>query len=350
MDSEIEEIVKSCSSCQATRPSPPVAQLHPWEWPNKPWSRLHIDFAGPFMGHMYLVVVDAHSKWIEAVVMKSISSAKTIERLRAIFATHGLPQKIVSDNGLSFTSDEFKKFMQANGIRHITSAPYHPSTNGLAERAVQTVKNGLRQMEGETVEEKLSRFLMKYRITPHSTTGISPSQLLMGRRLRTRLDLLHPDLANSVENRQWKQKQGHNNSKPERTFKEGDQVYAEDFSTSSEKWIPGVVKKVTGPVSYRIQLSDGREIRRHVDSVRSRSERAGSETPIGIDTSEGWEQHIPSVQPASDNAEQPPPPAGNAHETLPTTTITTASTTRPPDTRRSEHHRQPPDYFNPANY
>ena len=74
-------------------------------------------------------------------------------------------------NGPSFTSGEFKKFMQANGIRHITSAPYHPSTNGLAERAVQTVKHGLRKMEGESVEEKIIKIFAEYR-TPHSTTGV----------------------------------------------------------------------------------------------------------------------------------------------------------------------------------
>ncbi len=61
MDAEIEETVKTCSDSQATRSSPPVAPLHPWEWPAQPWSRIHIDFAGPFKGHMFLVLVDAHS-------------------------------------------------------------------------------------------------------------------------------------------------------------------------------------------------------------------------------------------------------------------------------------------------
>ena len=186
MDAEIEEVVRNCSSCQITGPSPPVAQLHPWEWLSQPWSRLHIDFAGPFMGHMYLITVDSHSKWLDVQIMQSISTSKTVEKLRFVFATHGLPRTIVSDNGPSFTSDEFKKFMQANGIRHITSAPYHPSTNGLAERAVQTVKQGLKQINGNSVEEKLSKFLLKYRITPHTTTGIPPSELLMGRPLRSR--------------------------------------------------------------------------------------------------------------------------------------------------------------------
>ena len=83
MDGEIAEVVKNCPSCQVTRPSPPVAQLHPWEWLSKLWSRLHIDFAGPFMGHMYLVLVDSHSKWLDVQVMQSITTAKTIKKLRS---------------------------------------------------------------------------------------------------------------------------------------------------------------------------------------------------------------------------------------------------------------------------
>ena len=74
--------------------------------------------------------------------------------------------------------------MEKNGIKHVTSSPYHPSSNGLAERAVQTVKQGLRQVEGFTIKEKVAKFLFKYRITPHSTTGVSPSKLLMGRCLK----------------------------------------------------------------------------------------------------------------------------------------------------------------------
>jgi hypothetical protein len=156
-----------------------------------------------------------------------------------------------------------------------------------------------------------------------------------------------------VENRQWKQKQGHDNSKPNRTFKEGDQVFAEDFSASKEKWIPGVVKKVTGPLSYQIQLSDGREIRRHVDSVKSRSEPAPDNTEE-TETSDGWEHHIPSLQLAPANAELPLPPAGSTPPTPlvtpPTPVIVPEGTIHHPDPRRSERHRPPPDYFNPANY
>lgn len=131
--------------CQSTRKSPAPAPLHPWEWPARPWARVHIDHAGPFLGKRFLVVVDAQSKWLEVVPVPSISSQVTIGVLRSIFATHGLPEVVVSDNGTAFTSSEFQEFMSMNGIRHVTSAPYHPASNGLAERAVQTFKEHSRK-------------------------------------------------------------------------------------------------------------------------------------------------------------------------------------------------------------
>ena len=153
MDQEIEDLVKRCSVCQENRPSPPPAPLHPWQWLSQPWSRLHLDFAGPYMGRV-LVIVDACSKWLDAYIMSTITSSKTIETLKTVFATHGLLQTIVTDNGSSFTSEKFKRFMDNNGIKHITSAPYHPSSNGQAERAVQTLKQGIKRTPGANVQEK----------------------------------------------------------------------------------------------------------------------------------------------------------------------------------------------------
>ena len=121
--------------------------------------------------------------------------------------------------------------MRENGIVHVTSAPYHPSSNGLAERAVQTFKHGILRIAGATILEWLSKFLFKYRITPHTTTGVSPAELLMGRRLRSRLDLLYPDVSRRVEKQQDRQKQTHDNTLPLRSFPEGDCVYAEDFTS-----------------------------------------------------------------------------------------------------------------------
>ena len=91
--------VKLCEQCQLSRHLPPKVPLHPWEWPEHPWSRIHVDYAGPFLGKWFLLMVDAHSKWIEVGIVSSATSTSTIEKLRAIFATHGLPEVIVSDNG-----------------------------------------------------------------------------------------------------------------------------------------------------------------------------------------------------------------------------------------------------------
>ena len=114
---KLKDLFKSSISCQESRSRPPPAPLHPWQWPSQPWSRLHLDFARPYMGHMFLVIIDAHSKWLDAHIMTSITSKKTITVLRSVFATHGLPQKVVTDNGPSFTSNEFRQFIAANRIQ-----------------------------------------------------------------------------------------------------------------------------------------------------------------------------------------------------------------------------------------
>ena len=140
LDKDIATIVQQCNDCQTSRNKPQPAPLHPWDWPKMPWQRIHIDFARPFMGKMFLIVVDSHLKWIEVEVMSSITSEATIEKLRDMFARHGIPQQLVSDNGSQFTSQEFSDFMKRNGIKHTLVAPYHPRSNGQGERFVQTFK------------------------------------------------------------------------------------------------------------------------------------------------------------------------------------------------------------------
>ena len=93
------------------------------------------------MGKMFLVVIDAHTKWIDVEIVNSTSAVSTINKLSSLFATHGIPEQLVSDNGSGFQSEEFKQFTTQNGIKHIFTSPYHPSSNGLAERTVQTFKS-----------------------------------------------------------------------------------------------------------------------------------------------------------------------------------------------------------------
>ena len=354
MDSDIENMIKHCQVCQESRPSPPTAPLHPWEWPSKPWSRLHLDFAGPFLGHNYLVLVDAHSKWMDVQLMTSTTSAKTIEKLRMIFSTHGLPLKIVTDNGTAFTSNEFRQFMEQNGIKHVTSAPYHPSSNGLAERAVQTFKRAIERMSDLPIQERLSKFLFIYRLTPHSTTGVAPAELLMGCRPHSLLDNLHPDISQRVERQQAKQKLCHDSSKPVRTFVVGDTVFAENFSGTRPKWLSGTIAVITGPLSYVVRLSEGATVRRHVDSIRRRDNAPMDSSSLEFPLSVPLSIQSPSssrnpvlISPSTENVSTPievdvlPPLIDPAQMHL----DSSVTIPQPSQLRRSTRARQPPDRY-----
>jgi len=223
---------------------PVSAPLHPWEWPQRPWSRVHVDHAGPFCGKMFLIIVDAYSKWIEAQVVSSTTTYTTIEHLRTLFATHGLPEVRVSDNGAAFTSEEFAEFTKKNGIRHVRVAPYHPSSNGLTERAVKTFKEGMKKAGNSGSSEcRIARLLFQDRITPQSTTGVSPAELLLSRRIRSHLDQLQPNLIDRVNARQQAQKRNHDNHAKLRNLKVGDPVFVRNFN-KGPKWLSGTIHDV----------------------------------------------------------------------------------------------------------
>ncbi|XP_033005510.1 uncharacterized protein K02A2.6-like [Lacerta agilis] len=262
MDEAIEEWVRKCHPCQESRPAMPQAPVQPWEVTKEPWSRLHVDFAGPFQGQTFLIVVDSHSKWLEVIPVTRMTSGVVIRNLRALFVTHGLPDVVVSDNGAQFTSMEFKDFMNVNGIRHVTSAPFHPSTNGQAERMVRTTKDALRRIVYGDWHQRLSSFLLSQHVTPHSTTGRSPAELLMRRRLTTRLDRLHPDRA-------LDRPQPQEATKAPRIFQQGDPVYTKNYG-AGPVWIPATVSRPTGPVSYEVEGDGTGSLRRHVDQLRQR--------------------------------------------------------------------------------
>ena len=290
LDGDIEQMVGNCEICQQNRNKPSGAPLHVWPYPERAWERVHIDYAGPFMGHMFLVVIDAYSKWLEVRIMNSTTSLATINELRDIFSTHGPPTMLVSDNASQFTSYEFGLFMKQNGINHVTCAPFHPSSNGMAERAVQTFKQGLKNMKKSDVRTKVNRFLFRYRCTPHSVTGSTPAELLMNRRLRTPLDLLRPSLRDRVKRKQEDQKKYHDNTKPVREFKVNDKVFVENYSGRGNRWWSGVVVEVTGPVSYKVALDDSRIVRRHVDQMRSRNWVASPREVVSQD--HGHDDHL----------------------------------------------------------
>ena len=308
LDKDLESCVQGCGPCQTTRNAPAPAPLHPWLWPAKPWQRIHVDFAGPFMGRMFLIVVDAHSKWPEVIEMSSTTATLTIAALRRLFAAYGLPQQLVSDNGPQFTSDEFAVFCKMNGVKHIRTAPYHPSSNGLAERFVQTFKKAMKAGESSqnSLSQQLSSFLLSYCSIPHSTTSQPPSQLFLGRTLRTRLDLLRPRDDRRVEQKQSDQKNNHDHRAKERVFEAGQAVMVRTFRPGLE-WVPGKVKQRLGPLTYQIE-AQGQLWRRHVDHLR-RCEATPEISPSDPDdyvlptTSQ---QDVSDSEPPADPNQRPP--------------------------------------------
>ena len=135
------------------------APLHPWEMPQQPWKQLHLDFAGPFEGQMWLIIVDTCSKWPQVIAMTSTTAERTVDILRSLFSRYGIPDQIVTDNGPQFTAEEFNKFCLGNGIKHTLTAPYHPSTSGEAERFVQTFKTSILKHKG-ALQKNLCNFLL----------------------------------------------------------------------------------------------------------------------------------------------------------------------------------------------
>ena len=293
IDHDIELCTAKCSACQESRSRPAKVPLQPWEWPQKPWSRLHLDFAGPCLGGTYfLVIVDAHSKWQDIHIMNSITASATIDALRVTFANHGLPIMLVSDNGSAFTSAEFQKFVEMNGIIHTTSAPYSPSSNGLAENAVKSLKSALYKMTGP-VKTRLARYLLKQRTTPHSTAGVPPAELLMGRPLRTHLDLVKADVSGRVISQQQTQKSNYDKGTHYRSFSPGEPVYARNFSQRGPQWFPGHILERDSSVTYLVKLADGRVIRRHINALF----RAVAEQPVGGESSVPLQRHEPVPAP-----------------------------------------------------
>ncbi|KAK3739921.1 hypothetical protein QZH41_004932 [Actinostola sp. cb2023] len=230
--------------------------------------RIHVDYA-EFEGVYYLVVVDAHSKWPEVFATSSTTATKTIDLLSVLFAAYGLPEELVSDNGPQFTSEEFGNFMKRNGITHTRTPPYHPASNGAAERYVQTLKHALKTSQvdkGQTTQQRLSSFLFSYRNTPHTVTDQTPAELFLKRKPRTRLSLLQPNLAQHVEEKQQVEKEQHDQGRTKtREFVPGDHVLVRNFR-GKNKWNQGTVILRIGPLAYQVKVGD-RMCHAHVDHL-----------------------------------------------------------------------------------
>ena len=277
MDAEIMDLCHRCTTCAEHQKKPPKAANHPWMLPEKPWSRVHVDHAINFLGSNWLILIDAYSKYPSIHPTTSTSTKSTTELLEQDFAHFGYPHTIVSDNATSFSSEEFQAWCRERGIIHLTGAPYHPATNGAAERLVQTFKQALTK-SSLPPRAALQEFLMQYRRTPRAE-GYSPSELLNGRQIRTRIDILLPSPAHTAQGKQAREatKSQAQEVPPERVtpiYSIGTPCYALYCGPRREKearWVPAVVTKVFGTRSVNVRVFPrGGTWRRHIEQLRPR--------------------------------------------------------------------------------
>ena len=294
IDFDIENLCRKCTSCGQFQNKPDKPSIHPWMMPEKPWSRLHLDHAINFLGRNWLVLVDAYSKYPCIHPTTSTSSKSTTAILEQEFAHFGYPHTLVTDNATTFMSQEFQAWCKQRGIVHLTGAPYHPATNGAAERLIQSFKQALRK-SSLPPKEALQEFLMQYRRIPFAS-GLSPSELLNGRRIRTKIDTLVPSIPHLLQGRQSRQASKHSNaedsevvSKVEHNYSLGDPCYALYFGPRRDRdprWVPAIVTKVHGTRSVNVRvIPRGPTWRRHLDQLRPRYGSDQDDDPCEIPTS-----------------------------------------------------------------
>lgn len=196
IDGEMERRCKTCPGCQLVSNPCLPEPVKRTKLPDRPWQMLAVDLLGPLpSGHYLLVLVDYFSRFVEVAIMKSVTSKLVVRELEQFFAVHGNPESLKTDNGPQFVSEEFGAFLKENDIFHLTSTPLWPQANGEIERQNRSLIKALKiaQIEKKDWQRELLKYLLAYRSTPHSTTGVSPSKLLFGREIRTKLPELREE-------------------------------------------------------------------------------------------------------------------------------------------------------------
>lgn len=221
-----------------------------------------MDLCGPLHNFMYLLVIDAHTKWPEVANMKNnTKSDNVITFLKTLFARFGLPKHLVTDNGPQFTSEEMKDFCRTSNIKHSFSPPYHPATNSAAENFVSTFKSKLTKIikSGKDAHSAVQLFLFDYRTTEQATTGKTPAKLMFNRELFTRFNILRvkPVTMETEE-------------KPKvtilREFQPNELVYVNEYANNKCTKLAGKVLEKLSPVTYTILINDN-VVKRHIDQI-----------------------------------------------------------------------------------
>ena len=265
---QLTNLVRNCPIC-ARDHRPNKEPLITNTLPEYPWQSIAADIFN-LKGTEYLVVVDYFSRYPEVIQLRSTTSQSVINSLKAIFARHGIPETFRTDNGPQFSSREFTEFATKYQFTHTTSSPHFPSSNGQAERTVQTVKHLIKEAEDPFTA------LLSYRVTPLPWCGRSPAELLMGRKLRSSLPQTKSSLVPQWSylrefrdaNRKFKEQQKRNYDRYHRARSLPEIPDNTDvWITTGDHNIPGrTVRSAGTPRSYVVRTSTG-ELRRNRSQI-----------------------------------------------------------------------------------
>lgn len=293
MTKDITDHIQKCSVCEATQRSNTTEPLIVREIPNYPFQIVATDLF-KFQSNDFLLIVDSYSGFFDFRQLRHSTSKEVIENLKSWFATHGIPEKLDSDNGPQYSSMEFRNFANEWGIQHATSSPKYPKSNGLAERFVQTAKNMLRKCTMDKTDFKLA--LLNYRNTPRNEVLGSPNQRLMSRTTRSTMPVsvqhLKPQVIENVSAElkclRKKQKLYHDrNTRPARELAVGDNVRLQQ---SPRNWTNATVTQTTNqPRSFIVRTdNNGKEYRRNTSQLHvtnAKKEQKSNVVPSSAATS-----------------------------------------------------------------
>ncbi|XP_077554016.1 uncharacterized protein LOC144168896 isoform X2 [Haemaphysalis longicornis] len=275
MSSDIDQVAASCKVCQAHQKQNTKMPLLPHDVPTLPWEIVGMDLFH-HGGKEFAIIVDFYSFYFEIQEFQYTTARHLKEWCAKVFSVHGLPVKLCSDNGPPFSSHEFREFLHELGVTHVTSSPYHPRANGMAERAVQEAKTLLKKCSYNSPDFYLA--LLELRNTPRDAILKSPVQRLMGRQTRTLLPVpschLKPsplpsrEVHTRLQDIRHKQRVYYNRGARDlRTLSPGQR--ASVYDTHTRTWSPVVVLGSAGaPRSVLVKTEDGREMRRTREHLR----------------------------------------------------------------------------------
>lgn len=268
MGKEIQSLVSSCAICLQKQPSHSREPMKPSTPPDRPFQRVATDIL-EFQRTHYLVLVDSYSRYLEISQLSNLTSAHVISKMKTVFARHGVPETVISDNGTQFTSAEFRDFADKWNFDHQTSSPHYPVSNGQAESAVKIAKSILSQ-------EDPALALLVYRSTPLPNLSSSPAELAFGRKIRSNLPTLPKTLKprlvspedvfardTAAKEKQKLHYDRRHGVRPLTPLKPGDSVLVK--TDEEKKWgnRAEIVSNTTAPRSYIIKRPDGTQMRRN---------------------------------------------------------------------------------------